>query len=111
MDKVGIVIADPSGKGRLLPGDYWHAPPRGRTAQLVADDSRGNLWLIETATDNRRLLATGLRNTVRGVHAHASFDRTGRYVVFNSGRTRQTIALIDVTDRTVTEPTVAEPRP
>ena len=79
--------------------------------QLVADDSRGNLWLIETATDNRRLLATGLRNTVRGVHAHASFDRTGRYVVFNSGRTRQTIALIDVTDRTVTEPTVAEPRP
>ncbi|MBL0160351.1 MAG: hypothetical protein IPP47_25185 [Bryobacterales bacterium] len=96
IDKVGIVIADPSGKGRLLPGDYWHVAARPDGKKLVADDSKGNLWLIDAATDSRRLLATGLRDSVRAVHAHASFDRTGRYVLFNSGRTRQTIALIDL---------------
>lgn len=99
MDKVGIVIADPTGKGRLLPGDYWHVAARPDGKFLVADDSKGNLWLIEAATDNRRLLAAGLRTAVRSVHAHASFDRTGRYVLFNSGRTRQTIALIELKDR------------
>ena len=96
IDKVGIVIADPSGKGRLLPGDYWHVAARPDGKKLVADSSKGNLWLIDAATDSRRLLATGLRDSVRAVHAHASFDRTGRYVLFNSGRTRQTIALIDL---------------
>ena len=95
VDKVGIVIADPMGKGRLLPGDYWHVAARPDGKELVADDSKGNLWLIDAATDNRRLLSTGLRDTVRSVHAHASFDRTGRYVLFNSGRTRQTISVID----------------
>ncbi len=99
MDKIGIVIAGPSGKGRLLPGDYWHVAARPDGKQLVADDSRGNLWLIDTATGNRRLLAAGLRQTVRSVHAHASFDRTGQTVLFNSGRTRQTIALIKLTDQ------------
>lgn len=96
MDKVGIVIVNTDGKSRLLPGDYWHVAARPDGKFLVADDSRGNLWLIESATDNRRLLATGLRDAVRSVHAHASFDRTGRYVLFNSGRTRQTVALMDV---------------
>lgn len=99
MDKVGIVIADLSGKGRLLPGDYWHVAARPDGKFLVADDSKGSLWLIETATDNRRLLAVGLHDTVRSVHAHASFDRQGRYVLFNSGRTHQTIALIELSDR------------
>ena len=100
VDKVGFVIADPTGKGRLLPGDYWHVAARTDGKELLADDSKGNLWLIDAATDGRRLLATGLRDTVRSVHAHASFDRTGRYVLFNSGRTRQTIALIDLSSQT-----------
>jgi hypothetical protein len=30
------------------------------------------------------------------VHAHASFDRTGRFVLFNTGHTRQTIATVDL---------------
>jgi len=96
VDKVGIVIADRSGKGRLLPGDYWHVSARPDGKFLVADDNRGNLWLIEGATDNRRLLATGLREKVRSVHAHASFDRTGRYVLFNTGNRRQALAWIDL---------------
>jgi oligogalacturonide lyase len=96
MDKVGIVIADVSGKGRLLPGQYWHVRAREDGRFLLADDFNGNLWLIEAATDNRRLLASGLRDGVRAVHAHASFDRTGRHVFFNTGRTRQTVALIDL---------------
>jgi len=96
MDKIGIVVADKSGKGRILPGNYWHVRASDDGRQLVADDFDGNLWLIETETDNRRLLASGLRQTVRAVHAHASFDHSGRYVLFNTGRTRQTIALIDL---------------
>ncbi len=96
MDKVGIVIADKTGKGRLLPGQYWHVHATDDGKFLVADDSSGDLWLIEAATDNRRLLASGLRDKVRAVHAHASFDHTGRYVLTNTGRTRQTIALIDL---------------
>jgi len=98
IDKVGIVIVDRTGKGRLLPGQYWHVRARDDGKFLVADDFNGNLWLIEAATDNRRLIASGLRDTVRSVHAHASFDHTGRYVLTNTGRTRQTIALIDLGD-------------
>ena len=63
---------------------------------LVLDDNKGRLWLMETATGNTRLLATGLRDTVRAVHAHASFDRLGHYVQFHTGRTHETIALIDL---------------
>ena len=43
-----------------------------------------------------RLLATGLRDAVRAVHAHASFDRRGDYVQFHTGRTQETIAIIDL---------------
>lgn len=96
MDKVGIVIADKTGKGRILPGNYWHAHARPDGKYLLADDFDGNLYLIETATDSRRLIASGLRQTVRPVHAHASFDRTGRYALFNTGRTRQTVAYVDL---------------
>jgi hypothetical protein len=30
------------------------------------------------------------------VHAHASFDRKGDYIQFHTGRTRETVALIDL---------------
>lgn len=96
VDKVGIVVAGPDGKGHLLPGQYWHVHASEDGRFLVADDSGGNIWLIEAATDSRRLLVTGYRDGVRAVHAHASFDRTGRYVFFNNGHTRQTVALIDL---------------
>ncbi len=96
MDKVGIIVADATGKGHLIPGQYWHVHASDDGRRLVTDDQAGNLWLIDVATENRRLLATGLRNTVRAVHAHASFDHSGRWVMFNTGRTRQTLALIDL---------------
>lgn len=97
MDKVGIVIADRSGQGkRLLPGNYWHVRASEDGRYLLADDFDGNLFLIETATDSRRLIASGLRDTVRAVHAHASFDRSGKRVLFNTGRTRQTVGYIDL---------------
>ena len=41
---------------------------------------------------------SGLRDKVHGVHAHASFDRLGRYVQFHSGRTHETVALIDLNE-------------
>lgn len=96
MDKTGIVVADPAGKGRLIPGQYWHVRASDDGRQLVADDFDGNLFLINPENGNRRLLVTGLRDGVRAVHAHASFDHSGRYIFFNTGRTRQTVALIDL---------------
>jgi hypothetical protein len=53
---------------------------------------------METATGNKRLLATGIRDAVHAVHAHASFDRLGRYVQFHTGRTHETVALIDLNE-------------
>ena len=79
-------------------GHYWHAAARPDGKFLVLDDAQGRLWLMETATGSTRLLATGLRDTVRIVHPHPSFDRQGCYVQFHSGRTHETVALIDLTE-------------
>lgn len=96
-DKVGVMLVGKDGSSRLLKeGRFWHgaATPDGKW--LVLDDFDGRLWLLESATGNLRLLATGLRDKHREVHAHASFDWTGRYVLFNTGRTHRTVALIDL---------------
>jgi Tol biopolymer transport system component len=96
-DKVGIMLVQTDGTARLVrEGNYWHAAARPDGKMLVADDMQGRLWLIESATGNTRLLVTGLRAAVRAVHAHASFDHQGRYVQFHTGRTHETIALIDL---------------
>lgn len=95
-DKVGVMMVSKDGEARLVrEGNYWHAAARPDGRFLVLDDMQGRLWLCEAETGNVRLLATGLRREVR-VHAHASFDRQGDYVQFHSGRTRETVALIDL---------------
>jgi oligogalacturonide lyase len=96
LDKTGVLIANAAGEARLIAGDYWHAAARPDGRRLVLDDNPGRLWLMETATGNTRLLASGLRDQVRAVHAHASFDRAGRYVLFNTGRRGQQVALVDL---------------
>lgn len=96
LDKTGILIADAGGKARLIPGDYWHCAARPDGQRIVADDNSGRLWLLDSKSGSRRLLATGLRNAVRPVHPHASFDSTGRYVLFNNGRTEQRVSFIDL---------------
>ena len=96
-DKLGVMLVGKDGAARIVSqGEYWHAAARPDGKFLVADDMSGRLWLIETSTGNKRLLATGLRDKVHSVHAHASFDRLGRYVQFHSGRTHETVALIDL---------------
>ena len=96
-DKVGVMLVSKDGNARLVrEGSFWHAAARPDGKFIVADDFQGRLWLIETATSNARLLATGLRDTVR-VHPHPSFDRLGRYVQFHTGRTHESVALIDLT--------------
>lgn len=98
-DKLGVMLVNKDGVARLVrAGHYWHAAARPDGRFLVLDDSPGRLWLMETATGNTRLLATGLRDTVRSAHPHPSFDREGRYVQFHSGRTHETVALIDLTE-------------
>ncbi len=95
-DKLGVMLVRTDGSARVVrEGNYWHAAARPDGKVLVLDDFQGRLWLTETATGNTRLLATGLRATVR-VHPHPSFDRRGRYVQFHTGRTHETVALIDL---------------
>ncbi|MBL9137939.1 MAG: hypothetical protein JNK85_18885 [Verrucomicrobiales bacterium] len=95
-DKVGVMLVSKDGNARLVrEGNYWHAAARPDGKFMVLDDMQGRLWLCETATGNIRLLATGIRDQVR-VHAHASYDRRGHYVQFHSGRTHETVALIDL---------------
>ena len=98
-DKVGVMLVKKDGTARMVrEGHYWHTAARPDGKFLVLDDNRGRLWLMETATSHTRLLATGIRDTVHAVHAHASFDRLGRYVQFHTGRTHETIALIDLNE-------------
>lgn len=98
-DKLGVMLVAPDGQARLVrEGNYWHAAARPDGKFLVLDDMQGRLWLTEAATGNTRLLATGIRDQIRSVHAHASFDRLGRYVQFHSGRTHETVALIDLNE-------------
>lgn len=95
-DKVGLMVVNTSGEARLVrEGRYWHTAASSDGSQLVADDFEGRLWLVAAATGDARLLATGLRDTVR-VHPHPSFDRLGHFVQFHSGRTHETVALIDL---------------
>lgn len=95
-DKQGVMLVNLDGTARMVKeGNYWHVAARPDGRWLVVDDALGNLWLMETATGNTRLLATQLRDKVR-VHAHASFDQTGRYIQFHTGRTHETVALIDL---------------
>jgi oligogalacturonide lyase len=96
VDRLGIVVADADGKGRLLPGHYWHVAANEAGTRLVADDFEGRIWLLDPRTQNRRLVASGVRDAVRSTHAHASFDRAGRRVIFNTGRSRSSLAVVQV---------------
>jgi len=97
--KQGVMLVSKDGSARMVrEGHYWHAAARPDGKVLVLDDAQGRLWLMEAATGNTRLLATGLRDSVRGVHAHPSFDRLGHYVQFHTGRRHETVALIDLRD-------------
>jgi oligogalacturonide lyase len=96
-DKQGVMLVSKDGSARMVgTGDYWHAAAGPDGKFIVLDDAKGRLWLLETATGKTRLLATGIRDGIRSVHLHPSFDRLGRYVQFHSGRVYETVALIDL---------------
>ncbi len=100
-DKVGVMLVEKDGAARVArAGAYWHAAARPDGKFIAIDDAEGNIWIAETASGSVRLLATGIRDKVR-VHGHLSFDRNGRYIQFHTGRTRETVALIDLDDPTV----------
>jgi oligogalacturonide lyase len=97
LDRTGVILVDSSGESRMLKeGNFWHAAPSADGSRVVLDDVQGRLWLLETATGNLKLLVTGLRDSVRAVHAHASFNRAGNRILFNSGRTHETVGLISL---------------
>ncbi len=95
-DRQGIMTVKTDGASTMITeGRYWHAAARSDGRFIVIDDFDGRVWLMETASGNRRLLATGTRAKER-VHAHPSFDRRGDFVQFHSGRTHETVAVIDL---------------
>jgi len=97
MDKVGIVLVERDGSNRMLAyGNYWHVTARPDGKYLVADDFDGRIWLIEAATGNTRLMATGVRRRNRATHAHASFDRLGKWILFNNSYEHDTVSLVAV---------------
>ena len=98
-DKLGVMLVSKDGTARMVrEGRFWHGAARPDGKRIVLDDAQGRIWLVETATGDARLLATGIRQKVRTVHGHPSFDRLGRYVQFHSGRTHETVAVIDLND-------------
>lgn len=97
LDKTGVILVEKSGESRMLKeGNFWHAAASPDGKRVVVDDFQGRLWLLEPATGNLKLLVTGLRDKVRAVHAHASFNRAGNRILFNSGRTHETIGMISL---------------
>lgn len=97
MDKVGIVLVERDGTNRMLVyGNYWHVAARPDGKFLVADDFDGRIWLIEAATGNTRLMATGIRRKNRATHAHASFDRQGKWILFNNSYDHDTVSVVAV---------------
>ncbi len=98
-DKQGVMLVGKGGAARMVSqGNYWHAAARADGKLLVVDDMSGQLWLMKMDSGAKRLLARGLRDKVHSVHAHAGFDRLGRYIQFHTGRTHETVALIDLQD-------------
>ena len=97
-DRLGVMAVNTNGTSRMIrEGSYWHAQARPDGKYAIADDFDGRLWMIEMATGNIRLLATGLRKQ-KAVHLHPSFDWTGRYVIFNATNEYQAVGLIDLND-------------
>lgn len=97
VDKVGVILVSEDGESRMLKeGNFWHAAASPDGRRVVLDDFLGRLWLLDLDTGNLKLLVTGLRDTERSVHAHASFNHAGTRILFNSGRTHQTVAMISI---------------
>ncbi len=95
-ERVGVMLVQANGSARVVRhGNYWHAAARPDGKLIVLDDFQGPLWLTEAAAGNVRLLATGLRDSVR-IHPHPFFDRRGGYVQFHTRRTHETVAMIDL---------------
>jgi len=95
-DKQGVMLVGEDGRARMISREhYWHGSARDDGKFVVLDDFAGRIWLVETGTGNRRLLATGIRETV-AVHPHPSFDRQGCFVQFHTGRTQETVAVINL---------------
>jgi len=95
---IGAMYISLDGYGRYVAGGhFWHGCPSPDGTKMVADDFDGNLWLIDTTNCGTRRLATGL--IVKGVscHPHASWDRAGRNVIFESARSgKPAIYMIDI---------------
>jgi oligogalacturonide lyase len=76
---------------------HTHGSPDGRWA--VADDFDRNLWLIQIATGERRLLTQGHLGEGGTNHPHASFTPDSKSVVFTSSRGgTDDIYLVDLPD-------------
>lgn len=97
LDKYGILLVTPDGPAKVVArGHYWHAQATRDAKQLIADDFEGRVWLIEAATGEAKLIATGLRRAGEP-HIHPSIDPDGKWVAVNAGRKgRPSVAVIQL---------------
>lgn len=97
LDKIGVLLVTPDGPARVVTrGYYWHAQATAGAKQLIADDFEGRIWLIDGATGEAKLLATGLRKP-GDPHIHPTIDPKGEWVAVNVVREgRQGVAVMRI---------------
>lgn len=91
--------ADRQGQADQIKGrGFWHCNATRDDKWAAGDTFAGNVYLINTATGERRLVASDCR--MKPDHAHPSFSPDGRYMLFQSGRftdgKRLTLMMVDL---------------
>ena len=77
------------------PAWHTHGSPDGRW--IMGDDFDRNIWLIEAASGERRLLTQGHQGEGHNTHPHASFTPDSKGIVFNSSKSgHEDIYLVDI---------------
>lgn len=82
---IGIVRWPDMRRETLLEGPWWHVAASPDQRWFAADTMDGELYLIDAARREARLLTAGHRPN-RRVHAHQSVGPDGERILFASGR-------------------------
>ncbi len=97
MEKIGLMVVKPDGSALIASEDsFWHCATTRDGKWIGADDRQGRIWLAKARTGDVRLLASGVMDKIPSVHPHLSFDHSGRWLVFYTGRSHESVALIDL---------------
>ena len=84
----GVVSADLAAGKPILHSQFpaWHTHGSPDTKWITADDFKRNIWLIDAASGERRLLTQGHLGEGCDNHPHPSFTPDSKGVLFTSSR-------------------------